>query len=148
MIVNINQCASTYDETLHVMKFSAVAKEVLCSALNARKCHAYDFFFLKKGINVLRDMFQGKMRSLLEVLSCSLTPKPLTFDCQVVQVIQPRSLEVLTPRLIGRDGKPLLNNEVLDGQVVNDYLTEEELLDGGDEADMSILPQEVRFVIL
>ncbi|XP_060779344.1 kinesin-like protein KIF20A [Neoarius graeffei] len=87
MIVNINQCASTYDETLHVMKFSAVAKEV-------------------------------------------------------VQVIQPRSLEVLTPRLIGRDGKPLLNNEVLDGQVVNDYLTEEELLDGGDEADVSILPQE------
>ncbi|XP_061455003.1 kinesin-like protein KIF20A isoform X3 [Rhineura floridana] len=29
MIVNINQCASTYDETLHVMKFSAVAKQVI-----------------------------------------------------------------------------------------------------------------------
>ncbi|KAM5157918.1 kinesin-like protein KIF20A isoform 1-T2 [Mantella aurantiaca] len=29
MIVNINQCASTYDETLHVMKFSAVAKQVV-----------------------------------------------------------------------------------------------------------------------
>uniref|UniRef100_H2LL22 Kinesin-like protein n=1 Tax=Oryzias latipes TaxID=8090 RepID=H2LL22_ORYLA len=29
MIVNINQCASTYDETLHVMKFSAIAKEVV-----------------------------------------------------------------------------------------------------------------------
>lgn len=28
MIVNINQCASIYDETLHVMKFSAVAKQV------------------------------------------------------------------------------------------------------------------------
>ena len=28
MIVNINQCASNYDETLHVMKFSAVAKQV------------------------------------------------------------------------------------------------------------------------
>ncbi|XP_049604822.1 kinesin-like protein KIF20A [Syngnathus scovelli] len=28
MIVNISQCASTYDETLHVMKFSAVAKQV------------------------------------------------------------------------------------------------------------------------
>ncbi|XP_042318660.1 kinesin-like protein KIF20A [Sceloporus undulatus] len=28
MIVNINQCASTYDETLHVMKFSAIAKQV------------------------------------------------------------------------------------------------------------------------
>ncbi|RXM90827.1 Kinesin-like protein KIF20A [Acipenser ruthenus] len=27
MIVNINQCASTFDETLHVMKFSAVAKQ-------------------------------------------------------------------------------------------------------------------------
>ncbi len=28
MIVNINQCASTYDETLNVMKFSAVARQV------------------------------------------------------------------------------------------------------------------------
>lgn len=28
MIVNVNQCASTYDETLHVMKFAAVAKQV------------------------------------------------------------------------------------------------------------------------
>lgn len=32
MIVNINQCASTYDETLHVMKFSAVAKQVSLSS--------------------------------------------------------------------------------------------------------------------
>ncbi|KAB5579511.1 hypothetical protein PHYPO_G00195880 [Pangasianodon hypophthalmus] len=87
MIVNINQCASTYDETLHVMKFSAVAKEV-------------------------------------------------------VQVIQPRSLESLAPRLIGRDGKPLLNNGVLDSQAVDGYLSEDELLDGDEEADMSILPQE------
>ncbi|XP_077410635.1 kinesin-like protein KIF20A [Vanacampus margaritifer] len=29
MIVNISQCANTYDETLHVMKFSAVAKRVV-----------------------------------------------------------------------------------------------------------------------
>ncbi|XP_039207324.1 kinesin-like protein KIF20A isoform X2 [Crotalus tigris] len=29
MIVNVSQCASTYDETLHVMKFSAVAKQVI-----------------------------------------------------------------------------------------------------------------------
>ncbi|XP_063155372.1 kinesin-like protein KIF20A [Candoia aspera] len=29
MVVNISQCASTYDETLHVMKFSAVAKQVI-----------------------------------------------------------------------------------------------------------------------
>ncbi|XP_056318932.1 kinesin-like protein KIF20A [Danio aesculapii] len=86
MIVNINQCASTYDETLHVMKFSAVAKQVL-------------------------------------------------------QVIPPRSLESLAPRLVGLDGKPLLKNGVIDDQAVDDYLSEEELLDG-DEADMSILPQE------
>ncbi|KFQ76798.1 Kinesin-like KIF20A, partial [Phaethon lepturus] len=33
MIVNINQRASTYDETLHVMKFSAIAKEVIQTIL-------------------------------------------------------------------------------------------------------------------
>ncbi|XP_052002162.1 kinesin-like protein KIF20A [Xyrauchen texanus] len=87
MIVNINQCSSTYDETLHVMKFSAVAK-------------------------------------------------------QVVQVIPQRSLESLAPRLVGRDGKSLLKNGVIDDQAVDVYLSEEELLDGDDEADMSILPQE------
>ncbi|KAK7175658.1 hypothetical protein R3I93_000042 [Phoxinus phoxinus] len=86
MIVNINQCASTYDETLHVMKFSAVAKQVL-------------------------------------------------------QVMPPRSIESLAPRLVGLDGKPLLRNGVIDDQAVDEYLSEEELLDG-DEADMSILPQE------
>uniref|UniRef100_A0A9J8BQ57 Zgc:56231 n=1 Tax=Cyprinus carpio carpio TaxID=630221 RepID=A0A9J8BQ57_CYPCA len=86
MIVNINQCASTYDETLHVMKFSAVARQVL-------------------------------------------------------QVIPQRSLESLAPRLVGLDGKPLLKNGVIDDHAVDDYLSEEELLDG-DEADMSILPQE------
>ena len=32
MVVNINQCASMYDETLNVLRFSAVAqKVVLCS---------------------------------------------------------------------------------------------------------------------
>ncbi|XP_067304115.1 kinesin-like protein KIF20A [Pseudorasbora parva] len=86
MIVNINQCASTYDETLHVMKFSAVAKQVL-------------------------------------------------------QVIPQRSIESLAPRLVGLDGKPLLKNGVIDDQAVDDYLSEEELLDG-EEADVSILPQE------
>uniref|UniRef100_A0A671K3E4 Kinesin-like protein KIF20A n=1 Tax=Sinocyclocheilus anshuiensis TaxID=1608454 RepID=A0A671K3E4_9TELE len=92
MIVNINECASTYDETLHVMKFSAVARQVL-------------------------------------------------------QVIPQRSLESLAPRLVGLDGKPLLKNGVIDDQAVDDYLSEEELLDG-DEADMSILPQEVTLLLL
>ncbi|NWX21413.1 KI20A protein, partial [Aegotheles bennettii] len=33
MIVNINQHSSTYDETLHVMKFSAIAKQVIQTIL-------------------------------------------------------------------------------------------------------------------
>lgn len=32
MIVNVNQCASMFDETLHVFKFSAIAKQVNESA--------------------------------------------------------------------------------------------------------------------
>ncbi|XP_041817790.1 kinesin-like protein KIF20A [Chelmon rostratus] len=86
MIVNINQCASTYDETLHVMKFSAVAK-------------------------------------------------------QVVQVIPDKPLESLAPCLVGRDGKPLVRNGAIDSQALESYLSEEELLDEEDEADMSLLPQ-------
>ncbi|GLD53476.1 kinesin-like protein KIF20A isoform X2 [Lates japonicus] len=86
MIVNINQCASTYDETLHVMKFSAVAK-------------------------------------------------------QVVQVIPDKPLESLAPCLVGRDGKPLVRNGMIDNQALESYLSEEELLDEEDEGDMSLLPQ-------
>lgn len=41
MIVNINQCASTYDETLHVMKFSAVAKQVCDDRLQILRSFAY-----------------------------------------------------------------------------------------------------------
>ncbi|XP_068565617.1 kinesin-like protein KIF20A [Cebidichthys violaceus] len=85
MIVNINQCASTYDETLHVMKFSAVAK-------------------------------------------------------QVVQLIPDKSLE--SPCLVGRDGKPLVRNGAIAGRALESYLSEEELLDEEDEADMSLLPQD------
>ncbi|XP_020501028.1 kinesin-like protein KIF20A isoform X2 [Labrus bergylta] len=86
MIVNINQCASTYDETLHVMKFSAVAK-------------------------------------------------------RVVQVITDKHLESLAPCLVGRDGKPLVRNGSIDSQALESYLSEDELLDEEDEADMSLLPQ-------
>ncbi|XP_040921936.1 kinesin-like protein KIF20A isoform X2 [Toxotes jaculatrix] len=86
MIVNINQCASTYDETLHVMKFSAVAK-------------------------------------------------------QVVQVIPDKPLESLAPCLVGRNGKPLVRNGMIDNQALESFLSEEELLDEEDEADMSLLPQ-------
>ncbi|XP_055007135.1 LOW QUALITY PROTEIN: kinesin-like protein KIF20A [Boleophthalmus pectinirostris] len=84
MIVNINQCASTYDETLHVMKFSAVAR-------------------------------------------------------QVVQVIPDKSVH-MSQCLFGRDGKPLVRPGT-DSPSVEGYLSEEELLDEEDEADMSLMPQ-------
>nr|XP_023673997.1 kinesin-like protein KIF20A [Paramormyrops kingsleyae] len=87
MIVNINQCASTYDETLHVMKFSAVAK-------------------------------------------------------QVVQIVPPKSLECIAPKLVGPHGKALLRNGIIDEEALDSYLSEDELLDDEDEGDMSILPQE------
>ena len=34
MIVNVNQCASMFDETLHVFKFSAIASQVICSLVS------------------------------------------------------------------------------------------------------------------
>ncbi|CAJ1081769.1 kinesin-like protein KIF20A isoform X1 [Xyrichtys novacula] len=86
MIVNINQCASTYDETLHVMKFSAVAKQVL-------------------------------------------------------QVIPDKHLESLALCLVSHDGKPLVKNGVIASQALESYLSEEELLNEEDEADMTLLPQ-------
>ncbi|AWP20905.1 putative kinesin-like protein KIF20A isoform 5 [Scophthalmus maximus] len=93
MIVNINQCASTYDETLHVMKFSAVAKQVL-------------------------------------------------------QVIPDKPLGFLAPCLVGRDGKPLVKNGMIDDQALESYLSEDELLDEEDEANMSLLPQNVQLLEL
>lgn len=35
MIVNVNQCASAFDETLHALKFSAIAKKVIFVNRNA-----------------------------------------------------------------------------------------------------------------
>ncbi|XP_043921833.1 kinesin-like protein KIF20A [Protopterus annectens] len=83
MIVNINQCASLYDETLHVMKFSAVAR-------------------------------------------------------QVVQTIQPKSLTFLTPRLVGKDGKPISKTESVDA-LSETYISDDDLLDSEDDVDTSIL---------
>ncbi|KAM4028633.1 kinesin-like protein KIF20A [Anomaloglossus baeobatrachus] len=81
MIVNINQCASTYDETLHVMKFSAVAKKV-------------------------------------------------------VQAIQPRSFDFMSPRIVGKDGKVIIENDA--DVSVEDLLSEDE----DEEMDISILSAE------
>ena len=38
MIVNVNQCASMFDETLHVFKFSAIANQVWKSLLFILNC--------------------------------------------------------------------------------------------------------------
>jgi hypothetical protein len=51
MIVNVNPCASTYDETLHVAKFSAIASQV-------RSCrYAYFRLITKKTIKRLLKIF-------------------------------------------------------------------------------------------
>lgn len=47
MIVNINQHTSTYDETLHVMKFSAIARQVRVYLLSLLFCF---FFFVTIGL--------------------------------------------------------------------------------------------------
>lgn len=62
-------------------------------------------------------------------------------------MIPPKSLESLSPCLVGRDGKPLVQNGVIDSQALENYLSEEELLDEEDEADMSVLPQNVKLLL-
>lgn len=65
----------------------------------------------------------------------------------MVQVIPDKRLESLAPSLVGRDGKPLVRNGVIDSQALESYLSEEELLDEEDEADMSLLPQNVQLLL-
>lgn len=115
MIVNINQCASTYDETLHVMKFSAVAKQVGRVPFD-------------DGGDV-----ESRRATSANAASC----------LQVVQVIPEKPLEFLAPCLVGRDGKPLVRNGLVDRQALEDGLPEEELLQEEEEAEMSLLPQNV-----
>lgn len=59
-------------------------------------------------------------------------------------MIPDKALESLAPRLVGHDGKPLLSNGVFDSNVLESYLSEDELLDEEEEADMSLLPQSVK----
>lgn len=59
-------------------------------------------------------------------------------------MIPDKALESLAPCLVGRDGKPLLRNGVFDSDVLQSYLSEDELLDEEEEADMSLLPQSVK----
>ena len=59
-------------------------------------------------------------------------------------MIPAKSLESRSPCLVDRHGNPLLRNRGTDGPAPDGYLSEEELLDEEDEADISILPQEVQ----
>lgn len=59
-------------------------------------------------------------------------------------MISDKALESLAPCLVGRDGKPLLRNGVFESDVLQSYLSEDELLDEEEEADMSLLPQSVK----
>lgn len=59
-------------------------------------------------------------------------------------MIPDKTLESLAPCLVGRDGKPLVRNGVIDSEALESYLSEDELLDEEEEADVSLLPQSVK----
>lgn len=49
MIVNVNPCASTYDETLHVAKFSAIASQVRSCSIGMMVVLILDWYlYLRK----------------------------------------------------------------------------------------------------
>lgn len=45
MIVNVNPCASTYDETLHVAKFSAIASQVRRCSVHVMVVLTFNWYF-------------------------------------------------------------------------------------------------------
>lgn len=61
-------------------------------------------------------------------------------------MIPAKPLESLAPCLVDRDGKPLVRNGVIDSQALESYLSDDELLDEEDEANMSLLPQNVKLL--
>ncbi|XP_075776786.1 kinesin-like protein KIF20A isoform X3 [Pelodiscus sinensis] len=86
MIVNVNQCASTHNETLHVMKFSAIAK-------------------------------------------------------QVTQTIHSQTFEYFAPRLLGKDGKPIVH---FDANIFSEELPDEDIdtFSSEEEVDITIMTHE------
>ena len=61
-------------------------------------------------------------------------------------MITDRPLESLAPGLVGPNGKAFVRNGVIDSQALESYLSEDELLNEEDEADMSLLPQNVLLI--
>lgn len=79
------------------------------------------------------------------------TKDPLSSPLKVV--IRAKPLESLSPCLVRCGGKPLLRNGMIDEQALlesflseddDDDDEEEELLDQDDEADVSLMPQNVQ----
>lgn len=64
----------------------------------------------------------------------------------MVQVIPDKHLESLAPCLVGHDGKRLVRNGMIDNQTLEIYMPEEELLNEA-EADMSLMPQNVKLLL-
>ncbi|XP_030405314.1 kinesin-like protein KIF20A [Gopherus evgoodei] len=85
MIVNVNQCASTHSETLHVMKFSATAK-------------------------------------------------------QVIQTIHPQTFGYFAPKLVGKDGKPIVH---FDANISAEEVPDEDIdTSSEEEVDITIMTHE------
>jgi len=62
-------------------------------------------------------------------------------------VIPDKPLKSLGPCLVGRDGKPLVKNGVIDTEALESFLSEEELLDEEDEANMSLATENVQYLL-
>ncbi|TFK11324.1 fibulin-7-like [Platysternon megacephalum] len=85
MIVNVNQCASTHSETLHVMKFSATAK-------------------------------------------------------LVIQTIHPQTFGYFAPKLVGKDGKPIVH---FDANISAEEVPDEDIDSSSEEeVDITIMTHE------
>lgn len=72
MIVNVSQCASAFDETLHALKFSAIARKVSTTIknfiYNAQKCNNWqDPYHIRR--TLAQDVFQNFLIKLLNGLS-------------------------------------------------------------------------------
>ncbi|KAM9166046.1 kinesin-like protein KIF20A [Pangshura tecta] len=84
MIVNVNQCASTHSETLHVMKFSATAR-------------------------------------------------------QIIQTIHPQTFGYFAPKLVGKDGKPIVH---FDANISEEVPDENIDTSSEEEVDITIMTHE------
>ncbi|XP_044279908.1 kinesin-like protein KIF20A [Varanus komodoensis] len=113
MIVNVNQCASTYEETLHVMKFSAVAKQVIQTFHHK----IFDYFPTKyagkenKAIVHFNDMSAEQVPENIDI-SCSSEEEEIDITIMSHEDLL-KTTEMLKDKLIAeRQGKLLLEVQI------------------------------------